>query len=280
MSGTTSTRWYFTDWMSDPALRACGYAARGLWIDLLSIAAANKGRDHGFVMLAGRKLEVDDIARMTNGAAETVEPLLAELKLKGVCSVDRRGIVYCRRMVRAEKNRTNGRLGGNPNLMKQKENPKPVGTKPKAPIPVPGPKKKKDIVAEDAPDVPFRLPHDWQPNVHDRGFATGRGLTGKNLSDEVAKFRNHWHSKGGRDSKRTDWSLMWETWVINNERWSGGSNGKNQRGGAAGGLDYGSLAVRVRQGQAANRAASAAVRAGDGLGDSEPVLDVVDAERR
>lgn len=129
-------------------------------------------------------------------------------------------------------------------------------------------------------DKPFRLPVDWQPSVHDRGFATGRGLTGKTLSDEVAKFRNHWHSTGGTKAKRTDWSAMWETWVINWEHWNGGKNGKDHRGGATSGLDYGSLAVRVRQRRDANRAASAAVHPGDGLGDSEPVLDVVDAERR
>lgn len=139
MSGTVSTRWYFSDWMSDPALRACGYAARGLWKDMLCIAAASKGKDYGFVMLNGKRLDAAGIAHMTNGAAAEVETLLAELDENGVFSRDRRGVIYCRRMVRAEKNRGNGRLGGNPNLLEKKGNKKSVRVEPKAPIPEPEP---------------------------------------------------------------------------------------------------------------------------------------------
>jgi uncharacterized protein DUF1376 len=129
-------------------------------------------------------------------------------------------------------------------------------------------------------DKPMRLPVDWQPSVHDRGVAAGRGLMGKNFSDEVAKFRNHWHAKGGRESKKVDWSAMWDTWVINWQRFNGGRNGNDQRRDGAGALDYGSLAVRVRQGRDAHRNAAAAARSGDGLGDTEPVLDVVDSRQR
>lgn len=280
MSGTLSTRWFWSDWMSDPGLRACGYAARGLWKDLLCIAGQNKGRDYGFIVLAGRPLAVDEIARMTNGTVEQVEPLLAELKSKGVFSVDKRGAIYCRRMVRTEKNRRNGRLGGNPNLMKEKGKRDPLGRAVKALLPEPGPKTKKVIGDEAAPDVPFRLPHDWQPTVHDRGVAAGRGITGKALDDEVVKFRNHWHGKGGRAAKKVEWAGAWQNWVITAQQWSGGKNGTDQRSGASRGLDYGSLAVRVRQDRDAKRAAAAGVRPGDGPDDSGPVLDLVATERR
>lgn len=139
MSGTISTRWFWSDWMSDTGLRASSYAARGLWKDLLCIAGLQKGRDYGFVLLNGKKPEIADIAQMTNGVAAEVEALLLELKNKGVCSTDRRGVIYCRRMVRAEKSRGNGRLGGNPNLMKNKENTNQVQPRPKALIPEPEP---------------------------------------------------------------------------------------------------------------------------------------------
>ena len=65
--------------------------------------------------------------------------MLQELELNGVFSRDRRGVIYCRRMVRAEKSRSNGRLGGNPNLLKTKENKNQVGSDPNPHIPVPEP---------------------------------------------------------------------------------------------------------------------------------------------
>lgn len=139
MSGTLSTRWFWSDWMSDPGLRACSYAARGLWKDMLCIAGANKA-EYGFVSLNGQKLEAAGIARMTNGTPEEVGPLLDELQRNGVFNRDRRGVIYCRRMVRAEKSRSNGRLGGNPNLKNNKAKPDQVKPDPKPLIPKPEPK--------------------------------------------------------------------------------------------------------------------------------------------
>lgn len=149
MSGTVSTRWFWSDWMSDTGLRACSYAARGLWKDLLCIAGANK-HEYGFVSLNGRRLEIKTIAQMTNGTVAEVELLLAELELNGVYSKDRRGIIYCRRMVRAEKNKRNGRLGGNPNLLKTKDNQESVKPNPKALIPEPEPEPKPEERKEDS----------------------------------------------------------------------------------------------------------------------------------
>lgn len=168
MSGTVSTRWFWSDWMSDPGLRACSYAARGLWKDMLCIAGSNKA-EYGYVSLNGKKLDPEGLAKMTNGTREEVAPLLAELLSKGVYSVDRRGVIYCRRMIRAEKNRRNGRLGGNPNLLKQEEKQKPVQPRPKPLIPEPKPKPEREaparagLFAED--DL---LPSDWPKDYQDR----------------------------------------------------------------------------------------------------------------
>lgn len=126
MSGTASTRWCFTDWMSDPNVRACSLAARGLWMDLLCVAGANREREHGFVLVAGRVPSSTEVARLVGSSVGEVDSLLAELETNGVFSRDRRRAIYCRRMVRAEKNRGNGRLGGNPNLLKTKEDKKSV----------------------------------------------------------------------------------------------------------------------------------------------------------
>lgn len=125
MGGTGSTRFFWHDWLSDIELRACSYAARGLWMDMLAIAAENGG----YLQINGRGLKPADLARITGGTVAEVESLLAELETNGVSERDRRGVLYSRRMVRGEKLRRNGRLGGNPKLLKSQGNPDLVNQK-------------------------------------------------------------------------------------------------------------------------------------------------------
>lgn len=137
MSGTSSTTWFFSDWMSDPGVRACSLAAKGLWKDMLCIAGMNHGRDRGYVLIGGRVPTTTDLARLVGATPDEVEICLSELERNQVFNRDRRGAIYCRRMVRAEKNRKNGKLGGSPKHKKNKENKKSVGqnTYPHIPIP-------------------------------------------------------------------------------------------------------------------------------------------------
>ena len=178
MSATLSTRWYWSDWMADSSLRACGYAARGLWKDLLCIAGANKGKEYGFVTLNGRKPTDADVSRMTNGTEIEVVLLLQELELNGVFSRDRRGVIYCRRMLRAQKNASNGKLGGNPNFKKTKDNQNSVGKGPYPLYPEPEPEKKDkapeaglfagaDSEIPAAPPKPEK-PSDWPTDYRDK----------------------------------------------------------------------------------------------------------------
>lgn len=122
MSATASTRWYFSDWQSDHAVGACSLAARGLWMELLAIATQNKGRDHGFILVGGRNLSVTDLARIARCDPKDVEPLLAELETNHVFNRDKRGVIYCRRLVRAEKNRRNGGLAVSDKTLKNLKN--------------------------------------------------------------------------------------------------------------------------------------------------------------
>lgn len=118
MSGTTWAKFYWSDWESDPALRLCSYAAQGLWMRMLCIAAAHD--PIGYVSVAGRALDETSLARMTGGTESEVQTLLAELAGNGVYSRDRNGRIYSRRMVRDARKfaeaRKNGKLGGNPTL--------------------------------------------------------------------------------------------------------------------------------------------------------------------
>ena len=117
-------KFYPSDWRADPKLKICSLAARGLWIEMCSIAHESEPR--GYLKINNKPVENDMLARLVGEAKETVENLLSELENSGVFSRNKAGVIYSRRMVsdenRARKNRENGKMGGNPNLGKQTEN--------------------------------------------------------------------------------------------------------------------------------------------------------------
>lgn len=118
------TKFYWQDWLSDAGLRRSGLAARGLWMDMLCIAAQHD--PIGLVAINGEGLSVDDIARMAGVDPREAATLIGELERNDVFARDRKGIIYSRRMVRDAKkaatNRKNGKDGGNPSLNKDKGN--------------------------------------------------------------------------------------------------------------------------------------------------------------
>jgi hypothetical protein len=120
MAGTVWSKFFWSDWSNDPALRICSLAAQGLWMRMLCIAA--EADPTGYVTVNGRPLGVTDIARLAGVTETECESLLAELDRNGVFSRDRKGATYSRRMVRdaktVKKNRENGKKGGNPSIGK------------------------------------------------------------------------------------------------------------------------------------------------------------------
>jgi len=116
-------QFYPADWRKDPALSACSLAARGLWIELMCIA--HEGGTYGVLSINGKPMAPAQIARMVGESPAAVVKLLAELEDAGVFSRDEQGCIYSRRMVKDEHVRNvradAGRLGGNPNLLKQKD---------------------------------------------------------------------------------------------------------------------------------------------------------------
>lgn len=124
MSSTLYGKFFWSDWLSDPGIRASSYAARGLWMDMLCIAAT--ADPAGYLVLNGRPLETADIARLTGGIPSEVGPLLEELERNGVFSRDRQQRIYSRRLIRDAKKAeiavANGKMGGNPSLRKTKGN--------------------------------------------------------------------------------------------------------------------------------------------------------------
>jgi hypothetical protein len=125
MSATVWGKWFWADWLADPGLRACSLAARGMWMDLLCVAAINP--QPGFVAIAGRAMTIEEIARLTCVDIAVANQLVAELLEKNVCGKSTlTGALFSRRIIRDSKKaahaRRIGKLGGNPNLLKQSDN--------------------------------------------------------------------------------------------------------------------------------------------------------------
>jgi hypothetical protein len=94
-------KFFWADWDTDPALKLCSFAAQGLWMRMLCIAASHD--PIGYVAVNGRGLDAPAIARMTGGVEPEVSALLDELDQNGVFSRDRHGRIFSRRMIRDAK---------------------------------------------------------------------------------------------------------------------------------------------------------------------------------
>jgi hypothetical protein len=134
MSGRPWFKFYPSDWRSDPALRVCSLAARGLWMEMIGIMHEAEPRGH--LLIAGRPVPPDKLAALVGVSFEEVRTLLAELEDAGVFSCKRNGVVFSRRMERdeqkARKNQENGAKGGNPSLCNSKGNEASVNREDKA----------------------------------------------------------------------------------------------------------------------------------------------------
>lgn len=124
MSGLPWSKFFWSDYAADPALKICSFAAQGLWMRMLCIASEHAPA--GYVAVNGNGLSPQGIARLVGGGVEEIEILIEELDHNGVFSRDRRGWIYSRRMINDAKKRRKaseaGKKGGNPKLRKDTEN--------------------------------------------------------------------------------------------------------------------------------------------------------------
>jgi hypothetical protein len=113
------SKFFWSDWSADERLGACSYAARGLWMELLSLMARSVRK--GYLLVGGVAPDHKMLLRLTRGSSlGELRRALEELQRNGVYSTDEAGIAFSRRMVRdaarQARNRDNGRQGGNPRL--------------------------------------------------------------------------------------------------------------------------------------------------------------------
>ena len=110
-------KFYTVDWMGEPKLKLVSRAARSLWIDMLCLMhQAGTGR----LEMAGRPMTEKELAAVLGDNPRTTRKLLAELAAARVSVVVDGSFVASSRMIedveKLEKDRSNGRKGGNPDI--------------------------------------------------------------------------------------------------------------------------------------------------------------------
>lgn len=106
----TAHRWmkfWPGDWKNDAALRMCGLAARGLWIELIGIM--HDAEPYGHLLVNGRAPSHRQIGAIVGASERDAAKLLAELEDAGVFSRTADGVIYSRRMERDAKDSERGR---------------------------------------------------------------------------------------------------------------------------------------------------------------------------
>ena len=214
-----SFQFYPADWRKDPALSACSLAARGLWIELMCIA--HEGDNYGHLSINGKPMTTQQVARMVGESPTTVVKLMTELEDANVFSRGEDGSIYSRRMVKDERIRNvradAGRLGGNPNLLKQKDKQiKKQEVEQTAEQNI-TPSSSTSVISTSLRSVEMRasrLPADWSLPDEWRAWA----LTERpdlNPERTAASFADYWRGKAGKDGRKADWLATWRNWVRN-----------------------------------------------------------------
>jgi hypothetical protein len=101
MSGLPWGKFFWKDWLTDPALSVCSLAAQGLWMRLLCIMSMSNPPGHlTLPPCRGNETEAKQVARMCHSDARQVRPLIEELDSRGVFDRDNAGNIMSRRMIR------------------------------------------------------------------------------------------------------------------------------------------------------------------------------------
>lgn len=171
-------KFYPRDWRGDQALRAVSIAARGLWMECLCIM--HEARPYGHLVLNGKPVGDDALARMTGAPVDEVAALMAELRQAGAFSVTREGIIFSRRMTKDHARASKGRKAVQKRWAQQADNKEKSSTPNRAPTRDPTTQKpearyqKEDVVSDETtspePGEPAPVAVIGLPTVSDGDF--------------------------------------------------------------------------------------------------------------
>ncbi len=122
MTRLPAFQFYPADWLNDIKLQSCSLAAQGLLMNLMCLM--HQSEEYGYLLLNGSLPPMKDVTRLLRLHYKTYQAGLKELLSRGVLKADKRGVIFCDRMVKDEHirevRREAGKLGGNP-LLKQQD---------------------------------------------------------------------------------------------------------------------------------------------------------------
>jgi len=234
-------KWYPSDWRSDPALRVCSLAARGLWIEMLGLMHDAKPYGH---LLVGLTPPTDaQLAVLAGTSPDQIPDLIGELESAGVFSRTGNGVIYSRRMTRDEKKartaQKNGRNGGNPSLGNQKGNQPSVKGQDKPQKPEArnqtSEKKGEANASPKKQGRATRLSEDWSLPMAWGRWALSEGWPEAVIREQADTFRDYWISASGKNATKLDWEATWRNWMrrVPKHHSNGGSNGRRTPVGSA-----------------------------------------------
>lgn len=211
-------KFFPSDWRQDPMLRMCSMAARGLWIEMISLM--HQATPYGHLLVSGQSPTDAQLAALVGCPSDQIPPLVAELEAAGVFSRARTGVIYSRKMTRMQKKaataRNNGRKGGNPTLGKATENPPLDNPEDKAGDKPQNQKLEPELKPEAKASVKKRtvsqMPDDWALSKALGDWAVSQGMTEADVRHQAEQFRVHHLAKG---SKFKAWDMAWKKWVGN-----------------------------------------------------------------
>lgn len=113
---------YPGDWKKDLGVQTLSFHDRAVWFEMLMLMHESEQR--GLLILNGKPMSHETIAKLIGLDKQIFLECLNRIIENGVCSVREDGAIFNRKMVKSEdislKRSICGSMGGNPNLLKQK----------------------------------------------------------------------------------------------------------------------------------------------------------------
>lgn len=119
---------YFGDWRKAPEIRALDLDVRMIWFEMLGFMW--ESTDRGFLTINGKPVSTSVITKMVGVEISVMQSAIAQMEMYDVFSRREDGAIYCRRMVKEEKTRTDksnaGKAGMQKRYEKKEEKPPPA----------------------------------------------------------------------------------------------------------------------------------------------------------